>query len=260
MGFIHEFKESFKFGGGAGWLEECFHGELRGKRIHANCSNPRDDYMPTRLIEIKKVEDGVELKVKATNGSPTEPYCALSYCWGGEQSLKSTNALLPKWMDFIPWTDIPQTLRDAVSVCCKLNIKYLWVDALCIVQDNPDEKAIEISQMQNVYCNSTLTIAASRAAKVSEGFLSDRSATQFPDEVFTFRYKAKRLANLGSVTLIRTQINPEPVDTRGWCLQERLLSPRTLEFGSRQLRFICQHNPRGITDGWRLKPEANALR
>jgi len=114
--------------------------------------------------------------------------------------------------------------------------------------------------MQNVYCNSTLTIAASRAAKVSEGFLADRSGTPFPDEVFNFPYKAKRLANLGSVTLIRTQINPEPVDTRGWCLQERLLSPRTLEFGSRQLRFICQHNPRGITDGWRLKPEANDQR
>ena len=216
--------------------------------------------MPTRLIEITKVEDDIKLKVKATKGSPTEPYCALSYCWGGEQSVKSTNELLPKWEDSIPWADIPQTLRDAVRVCCKLNIKYLWVDALCIVQDNPDEKAVEISQMQNVYCNSTLTIAASRAAKVSEGFLADRSGTPFPDEVFNFPYKAKRLANLGSVTLIRTQINPEPVDTRGWCLQERLLSPRTLEFGSRQLRFICQHNPRGITDGWRLKPEANDQR
>jgi hypothetical protein len=212
------------------------------------------------LIEVTKVADEFKLKVKATSGSPTEPYCALSYCWGGEQHIKSTKASLSTWMESIPWDDLPQTLRDAVTVCQKLNIKYLWVDAFCIVQDDQEDKTIEIAQMPNVYYNSTLTIAASRASNVREGFLEVRSEKQFIPKVFTLKYHANRVNKPGSITLIRAQITPEPLDTRGWTLQERLLSARTLVFGSRQLRFICQHNPRGATDGWRLKPEESKFR
>jgi hypothetical protein len=243
-----------------GWLHECLHGEIRGKKLHKHCPSPMDDYLPTRLIEITKVGDNFKLKVKATSGSATEPYCALSYCWGGEQHIKSTKASLSTWMESIPWDNLPQTLRDAVTVCQKLNVKYLWVDAFCIVQDDQEDKTIEIAQMPNVYYNSTLTIAASRASNVREGFLEERSERQFMPEVFTLKYHANRAKKPGSITLIRAQITPEPLDTRGWTLQERLLSARTLEFGSRQIRFICQHNPRGATDGWRLKPEHNKFR
>lgn len=190
----------------------------------------------------------------------TEPYVALSYCWGGDQTIKSTKALLHKWMVGITWDDLPQTLRDAVIVCQHMNIRYLWVDAFCIVQDDQEDKAVEIARMPNIYRNSTLTIAASRAGSVQEGFLACRSATEFPNLVFELPYRLRRSDSHGSITLIMTRIEPEPLDLRGWTLQERLLSPRTLEFGTRQLRFLCQHNPRGLTDGWRLKPEATKSR
>jgi len=244
----------------AAWLKECIHGKIRGTKIHAVCPAPSEDYMPTRLIEITNNDGQFELKVREMKGCPTEPYAALSYCWGGDQATKSTQALLPQWMISIPWDKLPQTLQDAVTFCDKLHIRFLWVDALCIVQDDPNHKAREIAQMPNVYRNSIFTIAASRASNVQEGFLGERIATEFPDLVFELPYRVTRPPALGSITLIKTKIEPEPLDTRGWALQERLLSPRTIEFGSRQLRCICQHNPRGIIDGWRLHPETNSSR
>jgi hypothetical protein len=199
------------------------------------------------------------LRVREMQGCPGEPYAALSYCWGGDQPVKSTLALISKWRMGIPWERLPKTLQDALIVCQMLGIRFLWVDAFCIVQDDPHDKSVEIGQMPNIYRNSTVTIAASRASSVVEGFLGDRTATNFPDQVFELPYQCQN-GQLGSITLIRTHIEPEPLDVRGWTLQERLLSPRTLEFGTRQLRWICQKSNQGISDGWRQAAEHNETR
>jgi hypothetical protein len=67
--------------------------------------------------------------------------------------------------------ELAQTLRDAIDVTRKLGIRYLWVDALCIIQDNVTDKSREIERMGKVYKNATVTIAAASASRVSEGFL-----------------------------------------------------------------------------------------
>ncbi|RYO96356.1 hypothetical protein DL765_011607 [Monosporascus sp. GIB2] len=243
------------------WLNECLHSNVRGKKIHKTCPLPNPDYMPTRLVEIAPSEDGgYRLRLRDMQGYKIQRYAALSYCWGGDQLVKSTRSSIEQWRVEISWKELPQTLKDAALVCMKMSINFLWVDALCILQDDQDDKAREIADMPNVYRNSIFTIAASRAGGVHEGFLADRNATDFPGLVFTLAYQCRGIALRGSITLIKTQTEPEPLDRRGWALQERLLSPRTLEFSTRQLRFICQHNPRGKTDGWRLKPESNKSR
>ncbi len=227
------------------------------------CPLPSNDYLPSRLVEISKSAnaDHFELKLRETReSSVTGPYVALSYCWGGAQPITSTRAVIDRWKAGVPWDGLPQTLKDAVVVCHRLGVGLLWVDALCIVQDDQADKDREIPEMPNVYRNSLFTIAASRARNVSQGFLGKRQGTDFLHHVFTLPYQCRGPARRGSVVLIRTQIEAEPLDTRGWALQERLLSPRTVEFGTRQMRFICQHNPRGKTDGWRQKPEDNKSR
>lgn len=215
--------------------------------------------MPTRLIEIISFEGGRELRLREMQGSPTEPYIALSYCWGGDQPIKLTRALIGKWRIGIPSEKLPKTIQDALVVCEQLGFRFLWVDAFCIMQDDPSDKAVEIAQMPAVYGNSSLTIAASRASSVEEGFLGNRTATDFLDQVFELPYQCQD-GQIGSITLTRTRIQPEPLDSRGWILQERLLSPRTLEFGSRQLRWICQKSDQDISDGWRKKAEVNQSR
>ncbi|KAF1835041.1 HET-domain-containing protein, partial [Decorospora gaudefroyi] len=231
------------------WLQTCLHETIRGKRSHSSCFKPADGYMPTRLIEVVVNDDQYELKLRETKESPTEPYCALSYCWGGEQPIKTTRVTLEKHLNHLPWEHLPRTVQDAAIVCNGLEMKYLWIDAFCIIQDDDADKANEIFAMAHVYRNASVTIAASRAASVQDGFLGERSATLSINEVYEIAYRPKKSLILGS-----------PLDTRGWTLQERLLSPRNLVFGSRQMRFVCQHNPRGITDGWRLWPEGNSVR
>jgi hypothetical protein len=66
---------------------------------------------------------------------------------------------------------LPQTIQDAISVTHRLGIRYLWVDALCIIQDNPIDKSTEINAVGANYKNATLTISAASAASVELGFL-----------------------------------------------------------------------------------------
>ena len=217
--------------------------------------------MPTRLIEISSVEDQCKLRLRESKGSAAEPYVALSYCWGGgDQPFKLRQTWLDEWMIDIPCDKLPQTIKDAVTVCQMLDVRLLWVDSICIMQDDTNDKAAEIAHMPHIYRNSTLTIAASVAATVQAGFLRERTAIDLPGAVFELPFQCKRPVRCGSITLIKANIGPEPLDLRAWTMQERLLSPRTVEFGTHQLRFLCQNNPRGLTDGWRLRPDENEYR
>ncbi|KAH0565009.1 hypothetical protein GP486_001607, partial [Trichoglossum hirsutum] len=148
------------------WLNECLYEQRRGKKTHSNCPKPTDNYMPTRLVEISSHTDQYRLKLQESKGSVTEPYVALSYCWGGDQPFKLTQKWLNEWIVDIPRDELPQTIKDAVAVCQKLGIRFFWVDSICIIQDDANDKAVEIAQMPHIYRNSTVTVAASRAATV----------------------------------------------------------------------------------------------
>jgi hypothetical protein len=77
-------------------------------------------------------------------------------------------------MNEIGWTSLPPTYQDAVTVCQALNIDYLWVDSLCIVQDDKRDWAYEASRMANVYEDAVVVIGASSSSDPNESFLSKR--------------------------------------------------------------------------------------
>jgi hypothetical protein len=87
---------------------------------------------------------------------PTEAvkYAALTYCWGDPQSIelaKLTSKTQEDWLNDIPIGQLPKTLQDAIITTAKLGLRFLWVDCLCILQDDDHEKAIEISKMPHIY-------------------------------------------------------------------------------------------------------------
>jgi hypothetical protein len=144
----------------------------------------------------------------------------------------------------IPLDDFPKTLRDAILVTRGLGIQYLWIDALCILQDSPKDWSIEAGQMKNVYREAVVTISAASASKVSEGILNDRKPSPLSCQL---EWRASKNKNVTTVSLRPGlqfwdgSLKSCPVSQRGWILQESLLSPRTLSYGPQQMAWECQN-------------------
>lgn len=131
------------------------------------------DYLPTRLIDVRQDQplrlvssrdlDQARGKVR---------YATLSYCWGtlDEHSLlKTKRTNLDSYQVEIPTQSLPITFRDAIRTVRSLDIPYLWIDSLCIVQDDIEEWQREATQMKNVYSCGTINIAASDGVDASHG-------------------------------------------------------------------------------------------
>jgi hypothetical protein len=180
--------------------------------------------MPKRLIEIARdktpenVNAGCRLRLHHPNSSkqPVEPYMALSYCWGQDQQLKLAQDTIDSMSDEIMWQDLPQTIKDAVLVTQELQIRFLWIDSLCTIQDNAEEMSDQIAQMPEIYSSATVTILASRASSVQEG-LQNRKITRSPDLVFELPYRCPT-GEFGSVVASFPPVGinheeEEPLDT-----------------------------------------------
>ena len=174
-------------------------------------------------------------------------YMALSYCWGGPQPLVLNRATAKhlQQQGGVPVTELPQTLADAVQVAQAVGLSYLWVDALCIMQDSEDDKAGEIARMAQYYSGSVVTLCAASAKRCTDGFLGvredDPSVYSLGPVVLQARTSSGRM---GSVLVFgensdEAEDRREPTTMRGWTLQESLLSRRLLIFSSRQLHFSC---------------------
>ncbi|KAF2114725.1 heterokaryon incompatibility protein-domain-containing protein, partial [Lophiotrema nucula] len=123
---------------------------------HNNCNF---DLMPlpTRVINVGL--DGETPFLWETDGE-REWYATLSYCWGKLPQLKTTKARLEEFKKGLPMDEISLTTADAIEICQKLSIPYLWIDALCIIQDDEDDWQREAGRMCDIYSSSYITIAA----------------------------------------------------------------------------------------------------
>ncbi|KAH7397470.1 heterokaryon incompatibility protein-domain-containing protein, partial [Pyrenochaeta sp. MPI-SDFR-AT-0127] len=187
-------------------------------------------------------------------------YLALSYCWGGGQAAQVTTANVCQYESAIPWLLLPQTIRDAIQVTKQLGIKYLWVDSLCILQDDEEDKARNLPQMRSIYQLALLTISAACAGSSSAGFLHKRDLPirRFaPDQptvkaytTFTLRAQTED-GREGSLILsqpLRYKELFEPIERRAWTFQETVLSHRLLIYSSSQLLWRC-HSAFEVTGG-----------
>ncbi|KAF9464043.1 heterokaryon incompatibility protein-domain-containing protein [Collybia nuda] len=202
---------------------------------HESCPRPVPTTLPTRVLDCS---DPSGLRLITTNPSTKELFVALSYVWGGPQLHCTTKDNIKLYRNFIDPSKVPKTIADAITVTRRLGLRYLWVDSFCIIQDSSDDKALEIAKMRLNFRNAFITIVAARANAVSEGFLQNTYPTlQFAPIRLPFRCPN---GNTGTFTAVRHMKLTEPVDSRAWCLEERVLSPRLLVFSTGGLQYECQ--------------------
>ena len=216
------------------WLQDCLDG-------HSKCRHTGPANVPTRLLEIK--DDRVFLR-DTTNLPPLSalpPYATLSYCWGAQPALKTTTSNLSSHrQDGILISSLPRTLADAVRVASRcVSVDYLWVDALCIIQDSVADWEAECSRMGDYYRNGRATISALSAASSSAGFLHERAGIP-GGRVAPFHPHQAGDIWVRPVPPSRNDVfRLAPLTRRGWALQERLLSTRVLHYTSSRLFWEC---------------------
>lgn len=196
--------------------------------------NIKGSQLPTRVLDVSPEENGMlGIQVKLCEGTKKNGYYAvLSYCWGKkDHPTKLTGAKLCKYSQGILESSLPQTIRDAIKITRDLGLRYLWIDAYCIIQDCERDRSAEISQLNSIYKNAHITIAAAGAQNTDDGILSFDESPAWPLPI--------RLPNGKDGTLLLKPWPydmfspvPEPLDTRAWTLQEKLLSRRILWYPS----------------------------
>jgi hypothetical protein len=128
--------------------------------------------VPGRLLYVGTSEDCI-IKVVQSHDQNI-PYVALSYCWGAGSTLTLTKDTLSSFRSSIPWDVIPKTIKDAIILTRQLQISYIWVNALCVLQDSKQDWQRESVKMKGIYKNARLVFSTDRAANTDTGFLASR--------------------------------------------------------------------------------------
>lgn len=185
-------------------------------------------------------EDDSFVKLHETNSVEAD-YVALSYCWGPPPLLRTLTTNYESHLEAIPLESLPITLRDAVVTTRSLGLRYLWIDALCIIQDSDSDRAKEIRTMGDVYSEATITIVAANATSVHEGFLNASS----PNRSVRLPFQCPD-GNYGSVLVSavrKVDLQKVAWFTRAWCMQEKFLSKRLLVYTDSEVIWQCETAP-----------------
>lgn len=215
------------------WLDIC-----EDEIDHYDCNCPSSGIHASRLI---KLDPGTHKATLIDTPSPVPPFIALSYVWGDPQyNLTTTKDNLRDRYNNIPSDKLPNTLRDVFELVLALNVHYLWVDALCIVQGDPTDWDIESRKMGAIYYNARLVISAMASKGVTDG-LSLGNSAYWSEERDEF-HRIMRTCRTMSQKDWGRMVHDFPLLCRGWAFQERLLARRIVHFTAFELVWECKED------------------
>jgi hypothetical protein len=201
--------------------------------------------MPTRVIDIGSDTDSMEVRLLETQGTRGR-YVCLSHCWGNHRPLQTTTANVNSHLTCIEWSDIPSMYRDAIRFTRALGVRYLWIDSLCIIQDDSQDWVRESSAMIGVFSNSYLTIAATSVGDSRDGLWCrdkyeirklEGATSSGSTYDLSFRPVIRHLGIWNSKNWLRESM---PLLDRAWVFQERLLSARVLHLSWPEMMWECK--------------------
>ncbi|KAF5025123.1 hypothetical protein F66182_2824 [Fusarium sp. NRRL 66182] len=231
------------------WLTKC-------TMEHEYCNRKEPKPFPDRILDLGSASDETIRLVETRN--QLGYYACLSHTWGSVQPLRTLKGNVESFKAGLPIDMLPKTFREAVAICRRLSLRYLWIDSLCIIQDSPEEWQRQSSKMATIFENAFLTVAATKAKGHQEGLHpEDQEKNACLDRIPAFDLGNgvvvdiwARLSYPNNKTGIQhwhterldasTVEDQWPLLTRAWVFQERLLSPRMLHFAKRELVWECR--------------------
>ena len=219
-------------------LQQC-------KTSHRSCGLVSKYHLPTRVLDVGTL--GGSIRLYQTQGE-IEHYIALSHCWGKSRILTTTTETLEKNIEDILWDSLAKTFQDAVQIVRKLGLKYLWIDSLCIIQDDDNDWSRESGKMATIYQHAYLTIAATKSSSGKGGLFSIASQTHLAhalrhpgqDSGLSPVYTRVGLSHPREGGLWNKSSKDFPLMTRAWTYQEIILSARIIHFASNELIWECR--------------------
>jgi hypothetical protein len=205
----------------------------KGRRSHlARASNFASRILPSRLLDVSSTNTIRLVEVKTLRDAC---YLALSHCWGeSKQQYETTGATLSDRFAGFQLNSLSRSYRDAVTITQNLGFDYLWIDSLCIVQDDVNEWHTESSNMGDIFKNAFCTLFAHCSRGDNEGFLLSALRSRaliYLGQRSSQKFLACPIANLDA------DVTHSNLCSRGWVLQERFLSTRILHFTPGMLYF-----------------------
>lgn len=223
------------------WLRQCNDEHVCNKRNNYNQT------FPTRVLYVGSsdttISETERVNLVEAAGRRSNEYVALSHCWGSytdeikETYCTSRTNIVKRKAGFLI-SELPRTFQDAITVTRAMNIPYLWIDSLCIIQygHNGKDWARESTKMEHVFSQAYCPIAATTAIDSFAGFLDwhpdseclhvkDVSGQQFyiSNDIDDFDH------DVGNALL----------NSRAWVMQEAVLSRRTIHFSRNQIYWEC---------------------
>ena len=207
------------------------------KKWYIDCNDGNCGLNPSKFCgrEIPKSFRLIDVDSDCIVYSVQKPrYVALSYVWGEARALRNMKDIKKdlevKGSLLERAKELPNTIKDAMSLTRKLGEQYLWVNSLCVIQDDPDDQAQQIAAMDLIYSSAVLTIAAA-SGDTADAHLAGMTSNprEFPQHIE--QIQGINLANRPAT--FAQAIDESVWNSRAWTLQERLLSPRVLSSASR---------------------------
>lgn len=226
------------------WIHGC-------EQDHTQCSRFRSQvpWYPTRLLDVgPEGNSSIALVHSAQAIDKDEKYITLSHRWGDAKVPTLTTKTIINWAQGLAVNTLPKTFQDFIMLAKRLQIRYVWIDSLCIIQagDDGNDWRTEALTMDKVYMNSYCNVSADWGSP-KRGLYFERDLRMVDKPKFDWR--VKRQPNRDVVVAEKCilvenefwedQVSRSPLSVRGWVVQERWLCPRNLRFGPREVFFEC---------------------
>jgi hypothetical protein len=216
------------------WIKKC-------DEEHDCISEKSAPKLPHRVLDVRNNA----IKLYESNGADTAArYACLSHRWGipSDSMFRTTEESVTAFMQDIPWDSLPRTFQDVVSMTRRLGLGFLWIDSLCIIQGNHLDWEHQSANMATVYQNAYITLAATASDHPGGGCYThedDARSHRMRAPLIVAKYQNGKERQLFARRPFDHNLYSQPLLSRGWVYQERVLSPRMLHFVGEELVWEC---------------------